>query len=45
MRERELADAKNEKNRLLGLLEQKALAAPSKAGQAPFWDRLFGVGK
>jgi hypothetical protein len=42
--ERELADAKNEKGRLLGLLEQEALAAPSKTSRALLWDRLFGAG-
>jgi hypothetical protein len=40
--ERELADAKNEKNRLLGLLEQKALPDATKpASRTLFWDRLF----
>ncbi len=41
--ERELADAKNEKGRLLSMLEQKALAGPGT--RASLWDRLFGARK
>ena len=41
--ERELADAKNEKGRLLSMLEQKALAGPGT--RASPWARLFGARK
>ena len=39
--ERELADSKNEKGRLLSMLEQKALVAPEKTSRPLFLDRLF----
>jgi hypothetical protein len=35
---RELADAKNEKNRMMGILEQRQLPAPE------FFKRMFGGG-